>query len=106
MFLSFPPSQRKYSQFRKASLDSHAVAKEIGNNNPPSSVAHAAGQAVATAHVPTHAIGGAIYALQAIYRANSGTESDDAVLKERNWQHQHLLRLKTESTVINANKKL
>lgn len=78
---------------RKASLDSHAVAKELGNNNPASSVTHAAGQAVATAHVPTHAIGGAMYALQAIYRAHPDDKADQAVLTERNWQHQHLLKL-------------
>src|SRR6266567_3076396 len=51
----------------------------------------AAGQAVATAHVPRHAYGPAIYAQQAIYRA---TNSMDAVESERNWQYQHLLDLR------------
>ena len=64
----------------KASLDSHKSAKEIGNNSPAASAAHSAGQAVATAHVYTHSIGAALYALQAIYRkTNSLTE----VEKER-----------------------
>jgi len=86
---------------RKASLDSHAAArfaedgarraKEIGNDSPAASVAHAAGQTVATAHVSTHAIGAAIYALQAIHRA---TGSDEEVSKERKWQYQHLLNLR------------
>ena len=42
---------------RKASLDSHAAAREVGEDNAARSAARAAGQAVATAHVPTHSIG-------------------------------------------------
>lgn len=75
------------SVIRKASLDSHAAAREVGDDNPARSAARAAGQAVATAHVPTHAIGAAIYALQAIHRASGD------VSKERDWQYQHLLDL-------------
>jgi len=75
---------------RKASLASHAAAREVGEDNAARSAAHAAGQAAATAHVPTHSIGVAIYALQAIHRA---TNSDAAVTKERDWQYQHLLEL-------------
>ena len=76
---------------RKASLASHAAAREVGEDNAVRSAARAAGQAVATAHVPTHSIGSAIYALQTIYRA---TNSDAAVAKERDWQYHHLLKLK------------
>ena len=75
---------------RKASLDSHAAARDVGEDSPARSAARAAGQAVATAHVPRHAYGSAIYAQQAIYRA---TNSMDAVERERNWQYQHLLHL-------------
>jgi len=75
---------------RKASLDSHAAARDVGEDSPARSAARAAGQAVATAHVPRHAYGPAIYAQQAIYRA---TNSLDAVERERNWQYQHLLNL-------------
>ena len=81
----------KMPVIRKASLDSHAAAREVGEDNSVRSAARAAGQAVATAHVPTHSIGAAIYALQAIYRA---TASADAVEKERNWQYQRLLDLR------------
>src|SRR6185369_7257416 len=81
----------KMSVIRKASLDSHAAAKEIGNDSPAASVAHACGQAVATAHVAKHALGSALYALQAIYRA---TDSEEEVEKERKWQYDHLLALK------------
>lgn len=78
----------KMAVIRKASLDAHAAARDLGEDNPARSAAHAAGQAVATAHVPRHAYGAAIYAQQAIFRA---TKSLDAVERERNWQYQHLL---------------
>ncbi len=78
---------------RKASLDSHAAARQAGKDNPARSAARAAGQAVATAHVRTHAIGAPLYARQAIHRALSATDADAAVAKERNWQYQHLLEL-------------
>jgi len=81
----------KMAVIRKASLDSHAAAREVGENNPARSAARAAGQAVATAHVPRHAYGPAIYAQQAIYRA---TNSMEAVESERNWQYKHLLNLR------------
>lgn len=82
---------------RKASLDSHASAKEVGNESPAASAAHAAGQAVATAHVKTHSIGAAIYAQQAIYRAK-GLESE--VKKEQNWQFEHLRDLSNQSKKV------
>jgi len=81
----------KMAVIRKASLDAHAAAREVGEDSPARSAARAAGQAVATAHVPRHSYGPAIYAQQAIYRA---TNSMDAVESERNWQYQHLLHLR------------
>ena len=78
---------------RKASLDSHAAAREVGEDNAARSAARAAGEAVATAHVPIHSIGAAIYGLQAIHRATDASEADAAVAKERAWQYQHLLEL-------------
>ena len=78
---------------RKASLDAHSAAREVGEDSPARSAARAAGQAVATAHVPRHAYGSAIYAQQAIHRATNPTAADAAVAKERDWQYQHLLHL-------------
>ena len=78
---------------RKASLDSHAAAREVGEDSPARSAARAAGQAVATAHVPWHSYGPAIYAQQAIYRATNSIYADAALAKERNWQYHHLLKL-------------
>lgn len=79
---------------REASLSSHAAAREVGEDNPSRSVARAAGQAVATAHVSMHSIGGAIYALQAIYRTSDASEADLTVAKELEWQLQRLNELK------------
>jgi hypothetical protein len=81
----------KMADIRKASLASHAAAREVGEDNAARSAARAAGQAVATAHVPRHTYGSAMYAQQAIHRA---TNSMDAVESERNWQYQHLLHLR------------
>jgi hypothetical protein len=87
----------KMALIRKASLDAHAAARDVREDTPARSAARAAGQAVATAHVPRHAYGPAIYAQQAIYRATNPSEADDAVAKERDWQYQHLLELKGET---------
>lgn len=78
---------------RKASLDSHAAAREVGKDTSARSAARAAGQAVATAHVPRHAYGSAIYAQQAIFRATKTSETEAVVIKERNWQYQRLVEL-------------
>ena len=86
----------KMAEIRKASLDSHAAAREVGEDDASRSDARAAGQAVATAHVPAHSIGAAIYCLQAIYRA---TDSIEAIEKERNWQYQYLLKLKKRQKI-------
>lgn len=75
---------------RKASLDAHAAAREVGEDSPARSAARAAGQAVATAHVITHAPGAAAYALQAIHRASRPEEVEAALAAERVWQRQRL----------------
>lgn len=85
----------KMAVIRKAALDSHAAARAVGEDDPARSVARAAGQAVATAHVPSHAIVAANYALQAIYRAGQTQDDvdDDALVKEQAWQYRRLLEL-------------
>jgi hypothetical protein len=87
----------KMAVIRKASLDSHAAAREVGEDSPARSAARAAGQAVATAHVPRHAYGPAIYGQQAVYRAANSAEADKAAAKEREWQYQRLLELRKAS---------
>jgi hypothetical protein len=72
---------------RRASLDAHAAAKDA-KEDYAKYAAHAAGQAVATAHVPTHALGSSVYAIRAV-AAYSGNV-DDGLIRERNWQLQRL----------------
>lgn len=79
---------------RTASLASHAAARDVGEDSPARSAARAAGQVVATAHVPTHSLGAAIYAQQAVWRAADPGEADAAVAGERDWQYHHLLALR------------
>jgi len=84
----------RMADIRRASLDSHAAAREVGTDNPARSAARAAGQAVATAHVRTHAIGAANYAAQAIHRAADSAQAAARVAKEREWQYRRLVRLR------------
>lgn len=82
---------------RRASLDAHAAAKEVSDDKAASAAAHAAGQAVATAHVPQHAYGGAYYALKAVAASAPDDGALSRVLAERAWQEAHLpSRLRTE----------
>jgi hypothetical protein len=74
---------------RGASLSAHAAAKDVKTQNAACFAAHAAGQAVATAHVPQHAYGGAYYALKAIAAINP-EKAETNVANEREWQSQHL----------------
>ena len=70
----------------KASLAAHAAARQ--SDHPVTRlVARAIGQAVATAHMADHSLGGAFYALKAIKLANGDLE------KERDWQNQRLVAL-------------
>jgi hypothetical protein len=84
----------KMAVIRKASLDAHAAARNVGADTPARSAARAAGQAVATAHVPRHAYGPAVYAQQAIYRAAEPAEAAAAAVSERDWQYHQLLQLR------------
>ncbi len=85
------------ADIRRASLDAHAAAREVGEDNPARSAARAAGQAVATAHVPTHSIGAAIYALQAVYRAADSSDADAVIAREQDRQYQRLVDLREGS---------
>lgn len=84
------------ADIRGASLASHAAAREVGEDTPARSAARAAGQAVATAHVPAHALGAAIYAQQAVWRAANPADADTAVAGERDWQYRHLVEVMRE----------
>lgn len=70
----------RMNTIRQASLDAHASAKDVENITAAYCAAHAAGQAVATAHVTQHAYGGAYYALKALVAANS--DNQEYVVKQ------------------------
>ena len=84
----------RMADIRGASLASHAAARDVGKDNTARSAARATGQAVATAHVPIHSLGTALYAQQAVWRAADPADAEVAVAKERDWQYRHLLGLK------------
>ena len=76
---------------RGASLAAHAAARKAkaGHNDAACYAARAAGQAVATAHVPTHGIGPALYAVKAV-AATKPIDVRAAIVRERHWELQHL----------------
>ena len=68
---------------RKASLDAHAAAK--GKDEADAVfAAHAAGQAVGTAHVVTHAFGSSLYGIRAVAAHTGNVEN--GLVEERDWQ--------------------
>lgn len=74
---------------RGASLAAHAAAKTAQMSLAACCAAHAAGQAVATAHVAQHAYGGAYYALKAVLADNPASAAE-RVAQEWAWQAQQL----------------
>ena len=79
----------RMTDIRGASLAAHDAARDAKEHDAACFAAHAAGQAVATAHVPQHAYGGAYYALKAV-AANDPTHTEFRIAEERSWQSQHL----------------
>ena len=78
---------------RKASLNSHAAARNVIYDDVARSAARAAGQAVAAAHVLAHALAAAAYAATVIRDSVDPSKADAAVKKEREWQYKHLRNL-------------
>lgn len=78
---------------RKASLDSHAAARDAAQDDAARSAARAAGQAMASAHVAGHATAAAVYGATAVRDAADPAVADAEVDKERDWQYKHLLQL-------------
>ena len=79
----------KMAEIRGASLAAHAAARAAKENQAACFAARAAGQAVATAHVPQHAFGSAYYALKVIAAANPA-QAEVKVVEERSWQVEHI----------------
>lgn len=73
----------KTGEAMKASVTAHAAAREAADP-VTAAIARAIGQAVATAHMADHALGGALYALKALKLAGLLTE------EEKKWQKKQL----------------
>lgn len=84
------------SDIRRAALLAHAAAREVQDDDSARSVARAAGQAVASAHVSLHALAAARYAATAVRDAAGTDDADIATTREREWQYRHLLGLTGE----------
>ena len=87
---------------REASLASHAAARAAKENDAACFAARAAAQAVATAHVPQHAFGGAYYMLKALAAADQAN-TEVTIANELDCQSQHLpenLRQEIMSRII------
>ena len=86
----------RMADVRRTALSAHAAAREAKEDSAARFAARATGQAMATAHVPTHSIAAAWYAAKAIWAANPQNAKEN-IAKERDWQYQHLIEL--ESTL-------
>jgi len=82
----------KMADVRKVALAAHTAARSVEENSAARFAARATGQALATAHVPTHSTAAATYAAKAIWAADP-QNAEDNIAKERHWQYQHLLEL-------------
>jgi len=89
----------KMSVIRSASLSAHAAAKGITESDAVFA-AHAAGQAVAVPHVPTHAFGCSVYCVRAVI-AHTG-DPDAGLIIEKNWQINCLGKYAEQITVANS----
>lgn len=78
------------AEVRRASLAAHAAARSVEDDDAARSAARAAGQAMATAHVPRHALAAALYAATAVRDSSPLTGAAAAALREREWQYRHL----------------
>ncbi|MFH0922724.1 MAG: hypothetical protein V1811_01560 [Candidatus Micrarchaeota archaeon] len=96
----------KMAVIRKASLDAHAAARDVKEDDVARSAARAAGQAVATAHVPTHALAAAAYAATVFRDAAKPENAEDAVAKERAWQYEHLRGFSISDSAVYMQKPL
>jgi len=72
----------RMAEVRRQSLGAHAAARNAEKNSAACFAARAAGQAVATAHVPNHAIGAAWYGVKAAEARRA--------CGEREWQYRRL----------------
>lgn len=80
----------RMADIRRDALAAHAAARGVEAYHPARSAARAAGQALATAHVPRHALAAALYAATAVRDAANSSDTEGATIREREWQYRHL----------------
>lgn len=83
----------RMAEVRRASLNAHAAARRAPEGSA-ARLARACGQAMATAHVPTHSIAAAWWASEAVW-AEGGDASD--MMMEREWQFFRLSNISASS---------
>jgi hypothetical protein len=79
----------RMSEIREVSLSAHAAARETKENSAACFAARSAGQAVAAAHVPQHALGAAYYALKTVAAADRAS-AETKTAEELGWISQHI----------------
>jgi hypothetical protein len=77
------------SEVRAVAFAAHAAARDT-DGGAACAASRAAGHAVATAHVGTHASPATNYALTAVTAAADPTDSAAVTAKERDWQYRSL----------------
>ncbi len=83
----------KMADIRSTALAAHSAARDVEEDDAARSAARATGQALATAHVPRHALAAAMYAATAVRDSTNPSDADAATIRERTWQYQHLREL-------------
>lgn len=86
---------------KKAIHAAHNTATEISDDIIYCSIVRAIGQAVATVHVETHAIGGVFYALTALVYENNQEDSQEVITKECARLYERLLYWEKNIDTIN-----
>ena len=79
-------------EVREIVLSAHAAARKTAEDSAARFAARSAGHALATAHVSTHSIAAASYAVKATWACDP-EEPEGSVAEEREWQYQRLMEL-------------
>ncbi|MHC1680505.1 MAG: putative immunity protein [Methanomassiliicoccales archaeon] len=80
------------AEVRETSLNAHAAARLAPESSAAQFAARACGQAMATAHVPTHSIAAAWYAAKAVWTAEP--MNHNSITVELEWQYRRLLEIR------------
>lgn len=85
--------QLRVGPARQLAVAAHAAAREAADFPAAQAAARSAGHAAATAHVGTHAVAAALYAVTCLWLANPPETRQALVRAERQWQWERLNQL-------------